>query len=129
MDAHCFEERFGLVTPAATQQAYERNEAVYRCGDAIDGVYCVCSGSVAVFVRTRDELEYPAYVAGAGDLLGIPEVLDEERFACTAVSIEPSTICFISKDEFMNFIRTRPDLSVALMKQICRRIDSMEQAV
>lgn len=129
MDTPCFEEQFGLIDPDSWVRFYERGQAIYRHGDAITGVYCIQSGSIAVFAKGPDGRELQLYVAGTGDLLGIPEIMGKDRFECTAICIAPTAVCYVPHARFMEFVQQKPERSVVLMKQICRRIEQVENAL
>ena len=104
-------------------------QALYNSGEPITGIYCIVSGRVMVITKCADGLMHALYVAGAGDLLGAPEVLGHQRFNCTAICVEPTRVGFVPRATLLELIRTKPEFSLMLMRQICRRIDHIERAL
>lgn len=129
MGISCFESRFGLVDTDTIARQYERGQTLYHNGDPISGTFCVMEGRVAVFTTGATGLSLPLYVAGSGELLGVPEILGHDRFQCTAVCVEKTTACFISKQRFLEHLKDRPDISIVLMRQLCRHIDQVERVL
>jgi CRP/FNR family transcriptional regulator, polysaccharide utilization system transcription regulator len=129
MDTPCFESRFGLVSNDADVLLFDAGESIFTVGEPIRGVYCLRSGKVGVYTPGRCGEQLPLYVAMPGDVLGLPEVLGNEHFQCMAVALEPVEACFVGREAFLQFYRSRADSSLVLMRQICRRIDMVENGL
>jgi CRP-like cAMP-binding protein len=121
METHCIEALVNAPAPDPLLRLFERGETVYRSGDAVRGVYSIASGCVAVFAETEGGRQRMLYFAEPGDLLGVPEILGGDRFNCTAISVEPTTAHFIAKRAFDELVRSEPELSTVIARQLCRR--------
>lgn len=120
-------ERTGLAVHTARSLEYNNGDEIYREGDDIAGVHCLHKGKVALVKRSSDGEGYITSTVEPGDILGVPEVLSTTEYTNTAIALEPSTACFIPREEFLVLIREYPAIVFRLMQRICERIQEVEE--
>jgi CRP-like cAMP-binding protein len=67
--------------------------------------------------------------ATAGSLLGLPGLIGDEPYSLTAVARKDAELCFISRDEFTNLMRTNPLLSLKVLQVLAAEVRSARQAI
>src|SRR3990172_8794584 len=90
---------------------YPRGAVIFTEGDQPQGVYIVCSGLVKLSIYSPDGRSVIVSTATTGDLLGIKALLSEKPHNLTAQTFELTQVCFIKKDDFLDFLRRNGNVS------------------
>jgi CRP/FNR family transcriptional regulator len=78
---------------------YRPDQYIIREGSKIDGVYVVCEGIVKMHVKGRFGRDFIMRLGKPGDILGHAD--DREQRQSSSVSaVEPTTVCFIERNDF-----------------------------
>lgn len=112
-----------------TVEHFEKNAALFREGEECRGVFCVYGGVVKVTRKDVTGVERILQFAKPGDLLGIPATVTRQTYHNSAHVLEPTSVCHIAKEDFINFMKNNPDFSLRVMKFLSDRIDYMEKKV
>ena len=111
-----------LKNAPGLQRRFARGETVIREGDTADAMYFVLDGVLHVIknYRTVDE----RYVASlhAGDLFGEMALFLKESRTATIVAIEDTTVIEINKDTVVEFMKSRPETTYAIVELLCKRL-------
>lgn len=91
-----------LPAVAANRENYvfEKNELLFKEGDAVQGIYYVYSGTVKVHKHWGEDKELIVRFAGKGDIVGHRGLGTELVFPVSATALETSTICFLPVEFF-----------------------------
>ena len=111
-----------------TRASYTAGERLFQEGETIGGICCLRSGRAAL-VKGSDGGEWVVAVATPGDVLGVPDILGEERHQNGALAIEDTSVCFIPKPQALSLLQTNPQIMIGIMRKMCERIRSMEQHI
>ncbi len=85
-------------------------------------VYIVRDGTVKVYLSAEDGNEVILSILGAGQTVGEMSVLDTFGRSANVVTMERSTLLWMSGDDFRRSLHTIPDLSYNLLTLFCRRM-------
>jgi CRP/FNR family transcriptional regulator len=88
----------------ARKSIYPAEAVLFIEGDQPSGVYCVCSGRVKLASYSSNGQAVIVDVAVAGDVVGVNELLSGKSHNLTAETIEQSQLCFIRKNDFLDFL-------------------------
>jgi len=91
---------------------YPENATLFTEDQGCRGVFLVCSGRAKVSTRSQDGRELMLRVAMAGEILGLSSVIANSPYRFSAVTLAPSTIRFVKREEFVNFLKSFPDTSL-----------------
>lgn len=95
-------------------------------GDPTNHVLVLLSGWVRVFLTTKDGQVVLFALRGPGDVIGdLASLLDRPRTA-TVEALQDTSFLQFRHDEFVACLRDRPDLSLALLKQMAVRLRDAE---
>ena len=97
---------------------YPRGAVIFTEGDQPQGVYIVCSGLVKLSIYSPDGRSVIVSTATTGDLLGIKALLSEKPHNLTAETFELTQVCFIKKDDFLDFLRRNGNVSLRLAQKL-----------
>ena len=105
---------------------FNKGEAIFREGDPVNGIYFIYQGKVKVFKRGVKEKNHIVRLAGSGKILGHRGFGNIKTYPIGASALEPSTICFIPKDLFIEILNNNPGLSLALMNFYAEELRRVE---
>lgn len=103
-----------------------RGELLFEEGDIITGIHCLSSGRVAIAKHDGDTERLIA-VAGRGDVLGVPDILDGDQHRNCAQALDDASACFIPKADALAFFSKNPAILLRMMRDLCERIRQIEQ--
>jgi voltage-gated potassium channel len=114
--------RIAAVASVLDSRRAERGERLIRKGDHADSMYFIVSGEVEVDTETgaaRGRL-------GAGDFFGEIALIADRTRTATITALSPCKLLVLDKDDFEGFMRSHPDLRVAVHEAARRRLQEIE---
>ncbi len=124
----CPDDREGTSIPGRIDCDFEAGGSVFSQGDSIAGVYCVRSGSI-VLTGTSGPEELTIAMVTPGDVVGMPEILGGNTHRNGATAREPTSTCFIPRENALELLRKDPSIMLRIMRRICERLRLMEDRV
>ena len=92
-------------------------------------LYLILDGEVQI---TRSPEEGGAAVLaklGPGDIFGEMALLDDEARSTNVTALAPTTCALLSRWEFQQELRRTPDIAIALLGVLSRRIRQLDERV
>jgi len=101
-------------------RTFKPGDVIFRQGDrvATREAYLVQNGTVEV--RRRDGGKERVRTLGKGDLLGEVALFGRGPHSATAVAVEQVVLLVIPADRLEQIVRAKPDLAIALIRQLAR---------
>lgn len=99
-----------------------RGQVLFREGDYGDRLYVVAEGKLKVGRSSADGRESLLSVLGPGDMFGELTVFDPDARMGTAVAVTDCRLYSLSAENLRPWIAQRPDVSLALLRQLSRRL-------
>ncbi len=106
----------------AVEKHFRRGETVFMEGAVSCGFYMVAEGQIKLVKMALDGREQILYILGPGEPFGIVPVFHGQHFPASAVSMGAASALFFPKNEFIELISLHPDLSLAIMAALARRL-------
>lgn len=103
-------------------QFYKKNQTIFVEGSYPRGVFCVNHGKVKIYALGDEGKEQIVHIAKAGEVIGFRAMLSGESYKLSAVTLEDSNICFVSKDDFLNMMDTLPSLRNSLIQELSKEL-------
>ncbi|OJW99500.1 MAG: Crp/Fnr family transcriptional regulator [Bacteroidetes bacterium 43-93] len=97
---------------------YKKGQIIFNEGNYPLGVYCINKGKVKLAHAGQDGKEQIVKLAKEGDVLGYRSMLSSERYNASAIALEDTQICFISKEVFFSLLRKNPTLSLEIIRML-----------
>ena len=113
------------IANAAVEQTYQPGQFIMRQGDTGVGAFIIRSGKVDI-IQERDGKEIKLATLGPGDVVGEMALLDEFPRSASARAVEPTTALGIQRWHFRGILESHPQLALALLPILTRRIRSAE---
>lgn len=113
---------------AAARKYFRRGEVMFSQGDPSDSVYLIKEGSFKLVRVTEEGKEVILQVAGKGEVLGEASLFRDGLHPATAVALEDSRVCAVTRRHLEDIIRQSPDLAMQIIVSLGSRLyDTWDQ--
>ena len=103
-------------------QTVKSGTAIFRTGDSGDSLCLIESGRVRISMT--DELDKRIVLAelAEGDFFGEIALIDGEPRTADAIAIEDAQIAVLSREDFLSFVRSDPDVAMEMISAVSHRL-------
>src|ERR1700694_5927090 len=108
-------QRLSEITSSAT---YPKGATLFVEGQPSRGVFILCTGHVKLSTSSADGKTLILRISEPGDLLGLPATISGRDYEVTADVIEPTQANFISKTDFLNFLREHGEAALRVAQEL-----------
>jgi CRP/FNR family transcriptional regulator, cyclic AMP receptor protein len=108
-------QRLDEITASAT---YPKGASLFVEGQPSRGVFILCSGHVKLSTSASDGKTLILRISEPGDLLGLPATISGRSYEVTADVLEPTQANFISRSDFLNFLRDFGEAAVRVAQEL-----------
>jgi CRP/FNR family cyclic AMP-dependent transcriptional regulator len=98
--------------------AYPKGATLFVEGQPARGVFILCSGRVKLSTSSADGKTLILRISEPGEVLGLPATVTGKSYELTADIIEPAQANFISRNDFLNFLRENGDAALRVAQQL-----------
>src|SRR5215207_498987 len=99
-----------------------QNTRLFKQGDKGDAMYLIERGRVRISLRDHDEEEVILAELAQGDFLGEMSIIDGRQRSADAQVIEDARLAILSRDAFLSFVRTNPDVALEMLSALTDRL-------
>jgi CRP/FNR family transcriptional regulator len=123
---HREDRLFCNLPPAAVQRlstitspsSYPKGAMLFVEGQGSRGVFIVCTGRVKLSTSSIDGKTLIVRLSQPGEVLGLPATVTATPYELTAEVVEPTQANFISRQDFLNFLREFGEVAVRVAQQL-----------
>lgn len=108
-------ERLASITSPAS---YPRGATLFVEGQAARGVFILCSGRVKLSTSSLDGRTLIVRISAEGEVLGLPATVTGKPYELTAEVLDPAQANFISRANFLAFLRENGEISLRVAQQL-----------
>jgi CRP/FNR family transcriptional regulator, cyclic AMP receptor protein len=95
---------------------------LFRQGDKGDAMYLIESGRVRISIHDDDRHEVTLAELAQGDFFGEMSIIDGRQRSADAHVIEDARLAILSRDAFLSFVRTNPDVALEMLSALTDRL-------
>jgi len=100
---------------------------LFNAGDSCRGLYVIESGRVRIYRTSPEGKEQVLHVEGAGRAVAELPLFDGGVYPASAITIEPSRLVFLPRDDFEAVYRAHPDVAQAIIRALGKRLRHLVQ--
>jgi len=123
---HREDRLFCNLTPPAVQalaaitsvSSYPKGATLFVEAQAPRGVFILCNGRVKLSTTSADGKTLIVRIADPGEVLGLPATVTGKPYELTAEVIEPEQVNFVSRLDFLNFLREHGEAALRVAQQL-----------
>jgi CRP/FNR family transcriptional regulator, cyclic AMP receptor protein len=113
----------------ATQRSLERNDILFKQGDASNALYVLQDGRIAIATQSGDGRESVLAVLEDGALFGELPLFDEEPRSADARALTDSTVIELDYAPVRAILRERPELLWVIIRQLTKWLRATDEAL
>jgi CRP/FNR family cyclic AMP-dependent transcriptional regulator len=106
---------------------YDARRTIFHKDDAGESMMAVVRGRVKVSCSSEDGRELVFSILKAGDIVGEIALLDGEPRTADAIALEDCDLLVLERRHFLPFLLAHPDVSLDLLKLLCKRLRSTSE--
>ena len=106
----------------ARRRTFPPRTTILQGGAAADDVLLVLEGRVRLVAYGADEREVVLAIRGPGELVGEMASLGADRRVASAIALDEVQAGILSGDEFRDFLREHPDVTLVVIRMLVRRL-------
>lgn len=110
-------------------RTYEKNTVLYTQGETAKEFFYLKKGRVRIFITSENGMEKTLATIGKGTVLGEAAFFDEKPRVSSAMTISKSEIIAIHKEKLKEFIRSNPEIAMALLRMQAQTIRMLSAQV
>ena len=99
-----------------------QNTRLFRQGDKGDAMYLIESGRVRISIQDDDKQELTLAELAQGDFFGEMSIIDGRQRSADAHVVEDARLAILSRDAFLSFVRTNPDVALEMLSALTDRL-------
>jgi CRP/FNR family transcriptional regulator, cyclic AMP receptor protein len=108
---------------------YRKGETIFVAGDPGTSLCVIESGRVKLSLSSVEGREVIIDLLGPGEVFGELALLDGEPRSADAVAVESTHLLLLHRDAFLRFLSNRPEVALALLRVLSRRLRRDAQLV
>jgi len=116
------EEDLRRVSEVAVPRRFERQQVIFREGDASDTCYVVRSGHARAVREHPDGRTIALAHFGPGDIFGELAMFDDERRSATVETLDEVQAVAVLGSDMRRLLRQHPDIAAKLVISLGRRL-------
>lgn len=95
---------------------------LFNAGDSCRGLYVIESGRVRIYRTSPEGKEQVLHIEGPGRAVAELPLFDGGVYPASAITIEPSRLAFLPRDDFEAVYRAHPDVAQAIIRALGKRL-------
>ena len=111
-----------LLQAGHSQRFVKKGEIIFREGEFPSGIMCLTKGKVKIFKSGIGGREQIVHLVRPIDLMAYRALFSEECFRASAVALEDSVVCEISRDCIFSVVKQNPGLSLKIIKYFANEL-------
>ena len=111
------------------ERAYPKGSVILFENDPGDALYLVAAGQVKVVLIGEDGREVILSVLGEGSFFGEMALIDDEPRSAHVIAMQDSTMLVLRREDFQARVRTSPEVSIGLLRELSRRLRRADEKI
>ena len=120
--SHMDEEEHEELSTLMTERLFRSGQTLMRAGEPGGAFQIIQQGEVELWLTDSDDKKVVLDVLGPGKFLGELSMLSEETRSASAISEEEVVTLELSRHDFLDFLRRRPDAAVDVLTELGDRL-------
>lgn len=117
------------IEKIGSRKAYAKNDVILMEEDAGTALFVIVKGKVKVSRNSNDGREVILTILAESDFFGEMAILDGLTRSATVTAIDESELFLIQRNDFLNLLYEHPEVSVALLQELTRRLRNADMKI
>ena len=121
------DEALEALADLLIERRIPKHQTIVEEGLTGDYMYVIRDGQVKVTKLSGDGREKILGLLGPGDFFGEMSLLDNSERSASVKSLTETRILALSRNDFLKELRCNPDLAMAVIQELTRRVRQMDE--
>ena len=108
---------------------YKKDQRIFYEGEPNLGLFILCSGKIKLSRSSKLGRSQIMSITGPCGLLEEKDLFVKDRHTVTAEAMEDCVVCFVKKEEFLDFLKLNPQVAVKIIEQLSRELGQAEERI
>lgn len=109
--------------------SYPSGAILFMEGEQARGIYIVCQGRVKLLTTNSEGKTLIFKIAKPGEILGLNATLSGTPHEITAETLQPAQLAYVSREDFLKFIRENGDACLQVAQHLGRDCHSAYEVI
>lgn len=109
--------------------SFKKGEEIFKENTYPKGLFCIDKGKVKIIQTGLDGREQILHFAKESDIMGYRAILGDDKYSCSAIAMEDSSICFIPTETFKNLVEKNSSLAVQVIHLLTKELKESETKI
>ena len=110
-----------------SEQEVPSKTRLFNQGDEGNAMYLIQSGRVRISIKDEDKQELTLAELAQGDFFGEMSIIDGRQRSADANVIEDARLAILSRESFLIFVRSNPDVALEMLSALSDRLRRTDQ--
>lgn len=117
------------IVNIGTRKIFEKNDVILLEEETGTALFIILKGKIKITRSSSDGREVILTILSDSDFFGEMAILDGLKRSATAIAIESSELFIIQRNDFLNLLREHPEVSIALLQELTKRLRSADMKI
>lgn len=116
------EQELVALAASSITRVVPKSTVVIHENDPADSLFIIQNGKVKVYCSDKSGKEFIMNTQGEGDYFGELALLDDSTRSASVRTVEKSTFCVITKEDFNRVLDEHPNIGKTLIRNLTTRV-------
>lgn len=123
------EDTIEQISQVGVKKNYNKDTIILMEEDESGALFIIVSGKVKVSRTSNDGREVILNILSESDIFGEMALLDGLTRSATVTAMEDSELFIIQRNQFLEFLKEHPEISIALMQELSKRLRTADMQI
>ncbi len=123
------EETIEKISQVGFRRTYKKDSIILMEDEVGGALFIIVNGKVKVTRTSNDGREVILNILTESDIFGEMALLDGQTRSATVSALENSELFIIQRNQFLEFLKEHPEISIALMQELSKRLRSADMQI
>ncbi len=123
------EETIEKISQVGFRRTYKKDNIILMEDEVGGALFIIVNGKVKVTRTSNDGREVILNILTESDIFGEMALLDGQTRSATVSALENSELFIIQRNQFLEFLKEHPEISIALMQELSKRLRSADMQI
>ena len=123
------EETIEQISQVGIRKTFKKDSIILMEEDESGALFIIVKGKVKVTRTSSDGREVILNILSESDIFGEMALIDGLTRSATVTSLEPSELFIIQRNQFLEFLKEHPEISIAVMQELSKRLRTADMQI
>ncbi len=123
------EEQLAQIKRVVKVFSFKKKAFIFLEGDPCRGLFVVKRGRVKLLRIARDGKEQIINIVDTGGILGMEIFYNSQNYSSTAIAMEDTDLCFVSKESFEDILKRYPAIGRKMITALSKELEDAYERI